>query len=148
MKVCYAYRRSVFYPYQGGEFPPASEASLVRAYLAKVKATGFDGIELPAALGESYSTAQREDLRRLLRALDLPCAAVRGGDVLKLYVDGVEVARSSRMGPAKLDLANDEPLRIGFGQHDFYNGEMRDVRIYRRGLSGEEIGRLSSSIAP
>ena len=75
-------------------------------------------------------------------------AAVRGGDVLKLYVDGVEVARSSRMGPAKLDLTNDEPLRIGFGQHDFYNGEMRDVRIYLRRLSGEEIGRLSSSVAP
>ena len=74
-------------------------------------------------------------------------ASVRGGDVLKLYVDGVEVARSSRMSPAKLNLANDEPLRIGFGQHDFYNGEMRDVRIYRRGLSGEEIGRLSSSSA-
>lgn len=74
-------------------------------------------------------------------------AAVRVGDVLKLYVDGVEVARSSRMGPAKLDLTNDESLRIGFGQHDFYNGEMRDVRIYRRGLSGKEIGRLSSSIA-
>ena len=79
MKVCYAYRRSVFYPYQGGEFPPASEAALARSYLEKVKAIGFDGIELPAALAESYSATQLDELRRVLRDLDLPCAAVRGG---------------------------------------------------------------------
>ena len=79
IKVCYAYRRSVFYPYQGGEFPPASEAALIRAYLAKVKAIGFDGIELPAALADGWTDGERDDLRRVLRALDLPCAAVRGG---------------------------------------------------------------------
>ncbi len=79
MKVCYAYRRSVFYPYQGTEFPPASETDLIQEYLEKVKAIGFDGIELPAALAESFTAAQLDNLRRVLRDLDLPCAAVRGG---------------------------------------------------------------------
>ncbi len=79
MKVCYAYRRSVFYPYQGGEFPPASQAALIRTYLETVKAIGFDGIELPATLAESYTAAQLAELRHVLRDLDLPCAAVRGG---------------------------------------------------------------------
>ena len=79
MKVCYAYRRSVFYPYQGTEFPPASETDLIQAYLEKVKAIGFDGIELPAALADSATESQLDELRRVLRDLDLPCAAVRGG---------------------------------------------------------------------
>ena len=71
--------------------------------------------------------------------------AVKRGDRLHLYVDGAEVARSSRMAPATFDLTNDEPLRIGFGQHDFFNGRMRDVRLYGRGLDDREIARLTNA---
>ena len=79
MKICYAYRRSNFYPYQGAEFPPASETALRRAYLEKVKAIGFDGIELPASLADNFTEVQLDELRSMLGDLDLTCAAVRGG---------------------------------------------------------------------
>ena len=80
IKVCYAYRRSVFYPYQGGEFPPASEAALVRARTWKrSKPSGSTASSYrprsPRATRQRSSTS----LRRVLRDLDLPCAAVRGG---------------------------------------------------------------------
>ena len=74
-------------------------------------------------------------------------AAVKAGGPLKLYVDGQCVATSSQFDPAEYDLSNPSPLRIGFGQHDYFNGRMRDLRLYRRRarrggdpLAGNSIG--------
>jgi hypothetical protein len=81
-------------------------------------------------------------------------AAVRHGDTLRLYIDGKLAAASSStrgcnpLPPSgsssgkALDIANDKPLTIGFGAHDYFNGRTRDVRIYRRVLWDEEIGNL------
>jgi hypothetical protein len=68
-------------------------------------------------------------------------AGVRHGDTLRLYIDGKLAAASSSSGKA-LDIANDEPLTLGFGEHDYFNGRMQDVRIYNRVLWDEEIGNL------
>lgn len=69
-------------------------------------------------------------------------AAVRLGGLLKLYVDGRCVARSSQFRPEDYDLTNRAPLRIGFGQHDCFRGAMRDLRLYHRALTDEEIAAL------
>ena len=69
-------------------------------------------------------------------------AAVKDGGVLRLYVDGEEVATSTGFDPAEYDISNDRPLRIGFGAHDYFKGAMSDVRLYGRALSGEEIEGL------
>ena len=68
--------------------------------------------------------------------------AMRHGTLLKLYVDGEWVATSSSFDPEAYNLTNGQPLRIGFGQHDFFNGHMKDVRIYNRALTDDEIGQL------
>jgi hypothetical protein len=70
-------------------------------------------------------------------------AAIRAGDRLKLYVDGQCVATSTPLNPDDYDLSNQEPLKIGFGQHDYFNGKLRDLRIYRRALTDGEIQELS-----
>ncbi len=70
-------------------------------------------------------------------------AGVRDGDRLRLYVDGKCVATSSPYKPADFDLTNDEPLKIGFGAHDYFSGLLSDVRLYNRALTGAEITALS-----
>lgn len=71
-------------------------------------------------------------------------AALRHGNRLKLYVDGKLVASSATFQPADFDLTSDAPLRIGFGPHDYFQGKLRDLRIYDRALNDAEIARLAS----
>ena len=70
--------------------------------------------------------------------------AVREGGNLKLYIDGKLVKESSSFDPSDYDVSTDKPLRIGFGQSDYFSGKMRDVRIYNRALNQEEINKLAS----
>ena len=71
-------------------------------------------------------------------------AAVKRGDRLQLFVDGKGVSESGPFDPQAYDLASDAPLRIGFGQNDYFHGRLSDVRCYDRALSREEIARLAS----
>jgi hypothetical protein len=66
-------------------------------------------------------------------------AAVKEGGRLKLFVDGERVAESVEFDPKNFDLANQAPLRIGFGEYDFFHGRIRDVRLYRRALTEAEV---------
>jgi sugar phosphate isomerase/epimerase len=80
MKISYAFRRSVFYPYQdsrgpGNELPPPD---VRRAYLQQVRKAGFEGIEVGVASARGGEAAVKE-LRRELEGEGVPCAAVRGG---------------------------------------------------------------------
>jgi hypothetical protein len=70
-------------------------------------------------------------------------AAVRAQAQLKLYVDGQLAATSAHFEPAEYDLSTDQPLRIGFGQTDYFSGKIREVRIYNRALANSEIAGLS-----
>jgi hypothetical protein len=66
-------------------------------------------------------------------------AAVRQGGALKLYVNGNVVAKSSAFDPADYDLSTDQPLRIGFGQTDYFSGKISEARVYNRALTAVEI---------
>jgi hypothetical protein len=69
-------------------------------------------------------------------------AAVRDKNVLRLYLDGEQVAQSSGFNAADFDLSNNENLKIGFGPHQFFKGAMSDLRLYRGALAPEEIRQL------
>ena len=71
-------------------------------------------------------------------------AAIKSKDELHLYLDGNLVSRSTKFEPAKYSLDVRGPLKIGFGQHDYFNGKMKDVRIYKRALVASEIKELSA----
>jgi hypothetical protein len=70
--------------------------------------------------------------------------ALRQGGRLKLYVDGKLVARSSSFDEAAYDLSTDQPLRIGFGQTDYFAGRIAEVRIYNKALSTSRIRELAA----
>jgi hypothetical protein len=70
--------------------------------------------------------------------------AVRSGGLLKLYIDGKLAAESSSFDPTEYDLTTDRPVRIGFGQTEYFAGKMADVRLYRVALDDKQIQELSS----
>ena len=67
---------------------------------------------------------------------------VRRGGVLRLYVGGRLVAESASFNISRYDLAIDQPLKIGFGEQDYFTGRIEDVRLYRRALRDDEITAL------
>jgi hypothetical protein len=72
-------------------------------------------------------------------------AAVRRGGRLALYIDGKLAAESSDVDGADYDLSIDEPLRIGFGQSEYFDGRMADVRLYRGALGDGAIEKLAAA---
>jgi hypothetical protein len=70
--------------------------------------------------------------------------AVREGGRLKLFVNGKLAAKSTSFNPADFDVSIDQPLRIGFGQTDYFAGKISDVRIYNRALPASRIRKLAS----
>lgn len=89
-------------------------------------------LSLEAGKSVTYDRALPSGWRHLV--------AVKSGDRLKLYIDGKHVADSTKFDPEKFNLNTQSPLKIGFGQHDYFNGKMKDLRIYNRALSPSEIG--------
>ncbi|MFM2094659.1 MAG: hypothetical protein RIS70_1783 [Planctomycetota bacterium] len=69
--------------------------------------------------------------------------AQRRGGQLRLYIQGQLVATSGSFRSDDYDLSTDQPLRIGAGEQDFFSGQVRDVRLYRRALSESEIAALA-----
>lgn len=74
-------------------------------------------------------------------------AAVRSGNRLKLYVDGELAGESPSSQPSLLDVSNRQPLKIGFGSHDYFNGCLSDLRIYSRALTPNEITKAAQAHA-
>lgn len=69
-------------------------------------------------------------------------AAIRGDNSLKIFVDGQQVAVEGGFQPSDFDLSNEQPLQIGFGPNDYFQGRMSDVRLYRRALTEGEIANF------
>jgi hypothetical protein len=64
--------------------------------------------------------------------------AVREGNRLTLSVDGQQTASRVVDGDS-IDVSNEVPLQIGFGPQSHFHGKMREVRLYNRALSHDEI---------
>jgi hypothetical protein len=75
-------------------------------------------------------------------------AAIRRGERLELFVDGRLVAESPASKHGRIELTNQQPLRIGFGEMDYFSGKIREVRVYRRALEPDTIQRLTRSSTP
>lgn len=74
-------------------------------------------------------------------------AAVREETRLRLYVDGEPVAESAPFRSSEFDLTNRQPLQIGFGAQDHFEGSLSDVRLYRGALRPEQVKLLSRTLA-
>jgi len=74
-------------------------------------------------------------------------ALVRADDCLRLYVDG-DLKQSS---PAfnrtdDYNISNDQPLLIGFGSLNYFNGALDDIRIYQGVLTTQKVQILFNAI--
>jgi Concanavalin A-like lectin/glucanases superfamily len=68
--------------------------------------------------------------------------AMRKGGRLQLFVDARLVAESSSIDLADYDVSASQPLTIGFGETEYFDGKMADVRLYNVALSEQRIREL------
>jgi outer membrane protein assembly factor BamB len=94
---------------------------------------------LPSGRVRSFEAGKNVTYDRELPSGWRHIAAVREANRLKLYIDGELAAQSSEFQAESFDLANDAPLRIGSGPHDFFFGKLKDVRIYAKALTPGEV---------
>ncbi|NLN18311.1 MAG: LamG domain-containing protein [Firmicutes bacterium] len=71
-------------------------------------------------------------------------AARRSATSLALFVDGRMVASAEDAGLRSMNIDNDAPFLIGSGPVDDFHGQLRDVRLYDRALTNEQIKALAS----
>lgn len=102
----------------------------------------FCGV-LPSGRVLSLEAGKSATLDQELPAGWVHLTAIRGKDHLRLYADGKLVARSSQFSSKDYNLSNNQTLKIGFGPHDFFYGRIKDVRLYNRALSENEVAKLS-----
>ena len=67
----------------------------------------------------------------------------RGRSNVKLYINGRHIATSDDDSHTVGELSNGMPLSIGYGQHDYFNGKIRDIRVFQGVLTGPQIRRLA-----
>lgn len=72
--------------------------------------------------------------------------AVRDNNKLKLYINGKLEVISAVFNPDEYDISNDKPLKMGFGQMDYFTGKICEVRIYNRALNDKEIRGISKNL--
>ena len=99
---------------------------------------------LPSGRVYSIEAGKSVTYDRALPSGWIHVAAVKQGGRLRLYVAGKLVAESSPFDPADYVLSNDQPLKIGLGPHDYFNGRLRDVRLYRTALSDTGVAELAN----
>lgn len=69
-------------------------------------------------------------------------AATKTGNSLKLFVNGKMVNETTIPSSMTFDLNSNAPLKIGFGQGDYFNGRMREVRLYNRAIDAKEVKKI------
>ena len=70
-------------------------------------------------------------------------AAIKTADKLQLYINGKLVKEAAIPHQLRFQTAAETSLKIGFGPNDYFNGEIRELRLYNRALKSGEIGQLS-----
>ena len=115
-----------------------------RLYAGTSNCTGMSEVHPKAEIGKVFSweagksVSYDDDLGLGWKHL----AAVREHRQLKLYINGELAAVSSEFDPSLFDLSNNKPLLIGFGAENYFNGEIRDLRLYNRAVTGPEAARM------
>jgi hypothetical protein len=100
---------------------------------------------LPSGKIYAFSAGQQTQWGQTLSSDWHHICAVKSADRLTLYVDGRQVSQSATFGAARYQLDSNAPLQLGTGLNGPCNGQLEDVRIYRRVLTATEIESLAKS---
>jgi hypothetical protein len=140
------------YQYDGGatwkklaRLDHTSEVRYRRAWTMAEHGGRLFASTLPSGRIFSFQAGAVASLDRQLAAGWRHVAAVRAGGRLRLVVDGRVQAESAAFEAAAYDLALARPLRIGFGENDYFCGRIADVRLYGRALEPRELARLAGA---
>jgi hypothetical protein len=122
-----------------GNIDNSPEAYLRRVWsMAIFQGKLFAGT-LPSGKVLSYEAGRMASHDHVFPAGRHHVAAIRDGDVLRLFMDGKLVAQSSSFDTADFNLNTEQSLKIGFGAHQYFKGAMSDLRLYRGALTADEI---------
>lgn len=99
---------------------------------------------LPSGKIFSYESGKSVSMPGSLKEGWQHITAVKTKQKLKLYVNGKVVNQTSIPDSVKFNLDNEAPFKIGFGANDYFSGRVRELRLYKRALSDEEIRTLST----
>lgn len=73
-------------------------------------------------------------------------AAVKEEGRLKLYINGELKVTSPPFEPREYDISNDKPLKIGFGELDYFSGRMCEIRLYNRAMTDDQVGNVFDEV--
>jgi hypothetical protein len=71
-------------------------------------------------------------------------AAMRTKGRLALFLNGELLASRELPAGEEYNLTTDRPLRIGFGENNYFRGSLADVRLYERSLTAAELKALAT----
>jgi hypothetical protein len=142
-------------------FPGAASRDEVKEWGRVTSLTAFDG-KLFASTGSCTSSIEDApvDVRGKVFCMEAGksasldkdlgrgwkhLAAVRTRGVLRLYVDGKLVDESDQFDESAFDLTNGQPLQIGFGESDYFDGRIHDVRLHGSALDNASIEALAAA---
>ncbi|MCE9533405.1 MAG: PQQ-binding-like beta-propeller repeat protein [Planctomycetes bacterium] len=99
---------------------------------------------LPSGNIFAYSAGQQASWGHTLSAGWHHVAAVKSASRLQLYVDGALVGQSPIFEANNYELSTTAPLRLGTGTNGPLNGQLNNLRVWRRTLSPAEVRTLAS----
>lgn len=102
---------------------------------------------LPSGHVMSFEAGKSVTQDREIHAGWAHLAAIKSQDKLQLYVDGKLAAESTAFDSEDFDVSNTLPLKIGFGPHDYFNGRIKDVRLYGEALSAKQVADISAEVS-
>jgi hypothetical protein len=100
---------------------------------------------LPSGKILGYEAGKSVTMGESLEAGWQHVTAVKTSKQLRLYVNGKLVATKAIPKDMTFDLTTEAPLKIGFGCNDYFNGKLRDLRLYHKALTVKEIATLAKN---
>ena len=130
-----------------GRLDPAPDVPIRRTWSMCVHDGRLYAGTLPSGREYSYEAGRMATVDDPLPADWHHIAAVKRAGALSVHIDGRCVSRSSEFLPSEFNVTNSLPLTIGFGTHEYFQGMMSDVRLYRRALAENELAGLGAGHA-
>ena len=100
---------------------------------------------LPSGKIYAFSAGRQTQWGKTLNSDWHQICATKSANHLTLFVDGLQVSQSAKFDATGYQLDSKAPLQLGTGVNGPFQGQLEDVRIYRRVLSANEIQSLAKS---